>query len=135
VFRRSADRLALGVVAGVTAVGVVLGPELPATVAVHCAAGGTPDGYAPRGWAVAAGPAVALATLLVLRGAARVDPPADPRSVDALVVGTTATLGAVYLLVLGWNLGYPVPMALVVPGAVVVTLALAGYVVVREVGG
>lgn|GEM_PF-2788704 len=44
----------------------------------------------------------------------------------------TALFDALDLLVLGWNLGYRVPMSVVVVGTVLSTVALAGYVVLRE---
>ena len=132
--RSRADGAALALVAAMAAIGLALVPRLPAEVAVHFTAGGTPDSYLPRLVAVALGPVAALATLAVVRGAARVDPPNDPRSIDAVVVGTTLLLAAVHLLVLGWNLGYRVPIPLVAAGAVLWTLALVGYVVVREGG-
>ena len=132
LFRRRADRAALALVAVTAALGLALAPRLPAEVAVHFTAAGEPDNYVPRLVALALAPAVAVATLAVVRGAARLDPPNDPRSIDAVVLGTTGLLAAVHLLVLAWNLGYRVPMSLVAAGAVLWTLALAGYVVLRE---
>jgi uncharacterized membrane protein len=127
-----ADWLSVGIVVGVTAVGFALLPNLPADMAIHFSVSGTPNTYAPRFWAVVTLPVVMLAMILVVRGAARVDPPNDPRSIDVIVVGTTLLLGGVHLFVLGWNLGYRIPFSLVVAGILLWTTAIVGYVVVRE---
>jgi uncharacterized membrane protein len=129
---RRADRLSLVVLAVVTAAGLALLPRLPEAVAVHFAGSGAPDNYVSRSVAVFSGPALVLATIIVIRAAAHLDPPTDERSVDTLVLGIAAMEGVVYLLVLGWNIGYAVPLSLVVVGSVLWTLALAGYVVLRE---
>jgi len=64
--------------------------------------------------------------------AARLDPPNDSHSIDALVLGVTGLFGAVHLLGIGGNLSYRVPMSVVVAGTVLSTVVLAGYVVLRE---
>lgn len=130
--RRRSDWLALSLVVATAAVGVALLPRLPAEVAIHFSAGGTPDNFVPRSVAVVMLPLIAVGTIAIVRLAARVDPPNDPRSIDVLIVGVTGLLCAIHLLVLGWNLGYAVPISLVVVGAVLWTSGLAGYVVLRE---
>jgi uncharacterized membrane protein len=127
-----ADWLSVGIVAAVTAVGIALVPDLPGKMPIHFSVSGTPDSYVPRFQGVVAVPAAMLAMMLMIRGGARVDPPNDPRSIDVLIVGTTFLLGAVQLFVLGWNLGYQPPFALVVAGILVWMTVLVGYVVVRE---
>lgn len=97
---RRAERISIGIVVGATAIGIALAPRLPAEVAIHFAASGAPDNYVPRIVALFSVPVVALATITVVRGAARLDPPNDPRSIDTLVVGMTAMLCAIHLLVL-----------------------------------
>ena len=74
-----ADWLSLGIVAAATAVGLVVVPGLPPKMAIHFAASGEPDDYVPRSVAVISVPLVALATIALVRGAARLDPPNDPR--------------------------------------------------------
>jgi hypothetical protein len=65
-------------------------------------------------------------TLLVLWGAARLDPPASRRAYGAVVWSTMVLLGAVQAYVLAWNLGYRLPVALVGVGvAVWATLVVA----------
>lgn len=129
---RGADRIPFRMVIAATAFGLALAPRLPAELAIHFGASGTPDNYVPRIVALFSVPVISLATIAVVRGAARLDPPTDPRSIDTLVVGTTATLSTLHLLVHAWNVGYAVPMSLVAVGAVVWMLALAGWVVLRE---
>lgn len=129
---RRADWLSLLLIVATTAAGFVLLPRLPAEVAIHFTAGGTPDNHVSPLVAVLSVPAIALVVIAVVRAAARYDPPKDPRSIDVLLVGVTAMLCAIHLLVLGWNLGYAVSMTAVVVGAVLWTFGLAAYVVVRE---
>lgn len=130
--RRRADWLSLSFVAATALVGFALLPRLPTEVAIHFTAGGTPDNHVSPLVAVLMLPAIALVVIAVVRGAARIDPPKDPRSIDVLLVGVTAMLCAIHLLVLAWNLGYAVSMNAVVVGAVLWTGGLAAYVVVRE---
>jgi hypothetical protein len=51
---------------------------------------------------------------------------------DVVVVWTTALLAGVHLFVLGWNLGYRVPVVVVIAGSVLWAMALGGYVILRE---
>jgi uncharacterized membrane protein len=124
--------LAVGLVAATALVGLALLPRLPAAFAVHFSAGGTPDTYVPRLVGVVSLPTVMLVTFGVLKLATRVDPPNDPRTMPVVTVATMGLLAGVHLLVIGWNLGYPVSMSVVAGGAVLWSLALAGYVVLRE---
>jgi uncharacterized membrane protein len=128
------DLLSVALVAGTLAVGLALLPTLPPNVAVHFSAGGTPDNYVPRLVGVVSVPAIMVGVLGVLKLAERVDPPTDRRTMPTVTVATLALLAGVHLLVLGWNLGYAVPMPVVAVGAVLWSLALAGYVVLRETG-
>ena len=72
-------------------------------------------------------PAVMLATLAVLRVAARFDPPDDERAFTVTVVETMLLLAVIQFLVLGWNLGYVVSMDAVLVGAVLWAITLVGY--------
>ncbi|MFC5365920.1 DUF1648 domain-containing protein [Salinirubrum litoreum] len=126
------DLLSVALVAGTLVVGLVLLPTLPPTVAVHFSASGTPDNYVPRLVGVVSVPAIMVGVLGVLKVAERVDTPNDPRTMPTVTVATMGLLAGAHLLVLGWNLGYAVPMSVVVGGAVLWSLALAAYVVVRE---
>ncbi|SDF02096.1 DUF1648 domain-containing protein [Halorientalis regularis] len=114
--------------------GLAVYPRLPAEVAIHFSASGQPDNYAPRAVAVAAIPVVMVLTHLVIKWAARVDPPDDPRTMRGITVATMLLLAVVHGLVLAWNLGYAVPFDLVLVGVLVWGALVAGYAVVREYG-
>lgn len=129
---RPADWLAAALALATVLVGVAVLPSLPERVAIHFSAGGTPNNYVSPVVAVLVLPLLMLGTVAVVRVAEAADPPNDPRSIDAVVVGVSALLGVVQVLVLAWNLGYAVPMSAVVVLAVCAAFALAGFVGVRE---
>jgi len=131
---RRADWLSLGIVVLAAVLGLALAPRLPSEVAIHFSASGAPDNFVSKQWALVVVPAIAAATVLFVRGAARADSPQDPRPIDVLQVGMAAMLGAVHLAVLGWNAGYQIPISGVAIGAVLWIAGLAGYVVVTERG-
>ena len=49
-----------------------------------------------------------------------------------MTVATTGFLATLQFLVLGWNLGYPVPFDLVLVGSLVWAVLLCGYAVRRD---
>jgi len=124
----------LALVALAALAGVAVWPRLPAEMAIHFSASGTPDNYVPKAVGVALVPAIMLATLLVIEGAMRVDPPADSRTVDAVTVATMAFVAAVHGLVLAWNLGYAVDFGLVLVGTLLWAGAVCAYAIRRERG-
>jgi len=126
------DGLAAGIVALSALVSLALWPRLPAEMAIHFSASGTPDTYVSRAVGVALLPAVMAVTLLILHAAMRFDPPADPRVGRAATVATMGFLGGLQLLVLGWNLGYPVPFDFVFVGSLLWAAAICGYAIRRE---
>ncbi|MFW6320476.1 MAG: DUF1648 domain-containing protein [Halohasta sp.] len=132
--RRVSAGLSLGLVVLTAAAGVALWPRLPAEMAIHFSATGTPDNSVSKPLAVFLMPAIMLGTLAVLAGALRVDPPEDPHIPAVTAVSTMGFMAAIQGLVLAWNLGYPVPFDLVIGGAVLWVLALTGYVTARERG-
>jgi uncharacterized membrane protein len=115
-------------------VGLAVYPHLPAEMAIHFSASGQPDNFAPKPVAVAAVPVVMLLTHFVIRGAARIDPPEDPRTMTGITVATMLLLAAVQGLVLAWNLGHAVPFDLVLVGILVWSVLVVGYAIVREYG-
>ena len=124
--------LAAGIVVVTALVSLALWPRLPAEMAIHFSASGAPDNYVSRALGVALLPAVMGLTLLILRAAMRFDPPADPRAGRAAIVATMGFLGGLQLLVLGWNLGYPIPFDLVFVGSLLWAAAICGYAIRRE---
>ncbi|WP_268899441.1 DUF1648 domain-containing protein [Haloarcula nitratireducens] len=112
--------------------GVALYPRLPAEMAIHFSASGTPDNFVSKAVAVALLPTIMLATLCIIEVAMRTDPPDDPRTAAVVTVATTALMAAVHGLILAWNLGYPVPFDLVLLGVAVWTVGVCGYAIRRE---
>ena len=126
------DGLAVGIVALTALAGVALWPQLPAEVAIHFSASGTPDNYVPKAVGVFLLPAIMLATLLVMRVSMAADPPSHPQTGPVVVLTTTAFLGVVHVLVLAWNAGYAVPLDGLLVGALVFGASLVGYTLWRE---
>ena len=114
-----------------TLAGLALWPDLPAEVAIHFSASGTPDNYVPRLVGVVLLPAIMAGTLAVMHGVGSFQTPNDPRTLAVTSIGTIGLLAVLHVLVLAWNAGYGVPLDLLVPGAVVWALGLAGYALAR----
>jgi uncharacterized membrane protein len=102
---RTADAVSLALLAGVTLLGVALWPRLPSEMAVHFDASNTPDNYVSKPVGVFLTPAVGVAVAAFTRLSARVDPTADPRTLDAAVAFVGLVVAYVHALVLAWNLG------------------------------
>ena len=126
------DGLAAGIVGLSVLAGVALWPQLPAQVAIHFSASGTPDNYVSKAVGVVLLPALMLAMVLVLRVAMAADPPSHPQTGPVVVLATTAFLGVVHVVVLAWNVGYPVPLDGLLVGSLVFAAVLVGYTVWRE---
>ena len=127
-----ADSLAVGITLLSALLGIALWPQLPAEVAIHFSASGTPDNYVSKALGVTLLPAIMLATLLVLHVSMAVDPPSDPRTGPVITVATTAFLGVVHVVVLAWNAGYPVPLDGLLVGSLLFGAVLVGYTLWRE---
>ncbi|WP_123534938.1 DUF1648 domain-containing protein [Halosimplex salinum] len=128
------DWLSYGIIAATLLAGVALWGRLPAEMAIHFSASGTPDNFVPRWAAVGSMPALMVVTLLFVDAAARFDPPKDPRVIDVVKVATAGLLAAVQGFILAWNLGYEVPFDLLMAGVLLWTVAVVGYAVARERG-
>lgn len=129
-----ADWLSFGLAAAALAAGLALWDALPAEMAIHFSASGTPDNYVSKPLAVAVVPVLTVATVLFMEAAGRFDPPDDPRVLDVVKVATAGLLVAVQGFVLAWNLGYDVPFGLFLAGIAVWAVAVVGYTVARERG-
>ncbi|MEA1931348.1 MAG: DUF1648 domain-containing protein [Euryarchaeota archaeon] len=132
--RRHATISSLGLIAVTAAAGVAVWPRLPAEMAIHFSLAWEPNTYVSKPLAVFLLPAIMLLTLAVLRGGFRVDPPEDPHVASVTTLSTMGLLAALHILVLAWNLGYPIPSDLVTLGILLWAVALVGYVIVRERG-
>ena len=101
-----ADAVGIALAVATALAGVALWPRLPGQMAVHFGVGGTPDNFVPKAVGVFIVPALMPATLAVMNGAARLDPPDSYRVFDVAKLWTTAILAYVQGFVLAWNLGY-----------------------------
>ncbi|AUG48447.1 hypothetical protein BVU17_13265 [Haloarcula taiwanensis] len=131
--RQSRADIVSGAIIALTAMaGVAVWSRLPAEVAIHFSASGTPDNYVSKPVGVVLMPALMLGTLIVLKGAFRYDPPDVPQVAATVTVATMAFMGAIHGLVLAWNLGYQVPFDLVLVGSLVWAVLIVGYAVKME---
>jgi len=126
------DAVSLGMVAIATLAGVALWPRLPAEVAIHFSATGTPDNYVPKAVGVFLLPVLMLAMLGVLRVSMAADPPSHPRTGPVVILATMGFLAAIHVLVLAWNAGYPVPLDGLLVGSLIFAALLVGYTLWRE---
>lgn len=115
-----------------TLAGIIALPGLPDQVAIHFSASGTPDNFVPPLVAVLLLPAIMVFTYLSLRYAPTFDPTANIAVLRVTTVATMALLGAIHVIVLAWNIGYPVNMDLVLPGVIVWTILIVGYALYKE---
>lgn len=126
--RRNRANIANGLIIALTALaGVAVWSQLPAEVAIHFSASGTPDNYVSKPVGVALLPMLMLGMLLILKSAFRYDPPETPQVAATITVATMAFMGAIHGLVLAWNLGYPVSFDLVLVGSLVWTVVMVAY--------
>lgn len=126
------DAVTAGFVFLATAAGLVALPSLPASIAIHFDAGGTPDSFVPRTLGVLLIPLLMVGTFVVLTLARRSDPPADERTFAVVTAATMVFFAAIQGFVLAWNLGYAVPFHLFFAGVVLWCVAVVGYAVRRD---
>lgn len=124
--------VAAGVVLAATLTAVALTPRLPATVAIHRSAAGAPGNEVPRALAVALVPASLLGTWALVWVAARLDPPEDSRTIDAITCSTLVLLSVVHLLVLARSLDYRASMPVLFLAVAVWSIFVVGYTLHRE---
>lgn len=122
----------VGLIGVATAAGLVLWPRLPAEMAIHFSASGTPDHFVSRTVGVVLLPGIMVATIAVLNAAARLDPPDDERVFAVVSSGTMTLLAAVHLFVLAWNLGADISPTAVAAAVLLAAFGLVAYAFVRE---
>lgn len=115
-----------------TLVGVVLLPRLPAEMAIHFTAGGSPDRYVSRLVGIFVVPGAMALALAAVRLAYQTDPPTDPDIMPVMTNGILGMLSVTHIAVLLWNLGYQVSITALTVGIVVGSIGLAVYPVVRD---
>ncbi|WP_436907597.1 DUF1648 domain-containing protein [Halosimplex marinum] len=126
------DWLSLALVAATLLAGLALWERLPAEMAIHFSASGEPDNFASKPVAILSLPVVMLATMLIIEGAGRVDPPEDPSVLGVVTVATMALMAAAQGYIFAENLGYTVPFGLFMAGIAVWVVVVVGYTVARE---
>lgn len=129
---RRSDLVAGALLSLAALAGVALWPRLPAEIAVHFGAGGTPDNYTPKVVGVFLAPVIGVVTVAFVRVAVRADPTADHRVLAATVLFLGALVAYVQGLVLAFNLGYEYPMTAALAPVFVGTVGLVGYALARE---
>ena len=129
---RWSDVVALAALALAVVAGVVLWPRLPAGMAVHFDAGGTPDNYVSKPVGVLLVPAIGLVAVGIVRYAGRADPTVDPRVLAVAIVFVGGVVAYVQGLVLAYNLGHGFSMTTALAPVFVAAAALVGYALYRE---
>lgn len=112
--------------------GVIVWSSLPAEMAIHFDASGTPDNFVPKSVAVFLTPAIGLGSIVFMRAVAHADPSADQRTLSAAVVFVGGVIAYVQGLVLAYNLGYRYDMTLALVPVFLGTAILVGYAFHRE---
>ncbi|MHB9286263.1 SdpI family protein [Halobacteriales archaeon Cl-PHB] len=124
------DLVGGGIVLVTVVVSALVYPDLPEEMAIHFGSSGEPNNFVARPLAVVSMPALSVALLALFDVLPRVDPLGENFAefeayYDLVVVLTVGVLAYVQILILGWNLGYDVP----VTQAIVPLLAVVYYVV------
>lgn len=115
-----------------TLAGVLTYPALPGQIAIHFSASGTSDNFVPRMVGVTLLLAIMLATLLFLRYTPTFDPTSNVTVLRVTTIATMALLWGVHVIVLAWNLDYPVNMNLVLPIVIGWALLLVEYALYKD---
>ncbi len=115
-----------------TLVGILLLPRLPAEMAIHFTAGGSPNRYVSKLIGIVIVPAAMALALVAVRLAYQADPPTNPEIIPVMTNGILGMLSVTHVAVLLWNLGYQVSITALTVGIVVGSVGLSVYPVVRE---
>jgi hypothetical protein len=120
----------LGLLAGMLVASVLAYPSLPARIAVHFGASGTPEGFLakPAGVLVLPGFAALLVALSRYGGAS---PLRSGELTPGVLVVVTGSFAYLHLVVIAWNFGVGVPPVLAVLPAVVAVLVAVVYASAR----
>lgn len=121
------DQFGIGITLLTLLVGLVLWDRLPSKIAVHFSAAGDAGVYVSKTIGVVLIPLSMIIAFVVMRRAARFDPPDDNRAFVVTIVGSMIFLAALQFLVLGWNLGYQISFIAVLGATIVWFAVLIGY--------
>lgn len=118
------------------AASALAGPDLPAELAVHFDATGSPDRYFDRPLALAFGPALAAGLVALFAALPWIDPLGEnvaefQRAYDAVAVGTVGLVAYVHGLVLAYNLGVAFDVTVALAPALAVLYYLLGHLLGR----
>ncbi|MEF8880894.1 MAG: DUF1648 domain-containing protein [Halapricum sp.] len=129
---RRSDLVATGLLAATALAGVVLWNDLPAEMAIHFDASGTPDNYVDKPLGVLLAPAIGFGAIWFTRLSARADPSADPRVIAGAVYFVGGLIAYVQALVLAYNLGHRFSMTTALVPVFVASAVLVVWAVYRE---
>ncbi|SFG10199.1 Protein of unknown function [Halopelagius inordinatus] len=119
---RQYDALSVAVLAASAVLGVVLLSSLPDRFAIHFGTSGAPDSFTSPLVGVFLLPVVGAGTLVFVRGVSSVAGTEDVPPAFGLLL--SSFLAYVQVVVLAWNLGYPVDVGVaVLPGVLVLLVA------------
>jgi uncharacterized membrane protein len=130
-FHRS-DLVATGLLVASVLAGLVLWNDLPAEMAIHFDAGGTPDNYVSKSLGILLGPAIGLGAIAFTRLSVRADPSADPKVAAGAVYFVGGLVAYVQALVLAYNLGHRFSMTRALVPVFVAAAVLVVWAVYRE---
>lgn len=130
--RRSAHRFSLLCIALAAIASIATYPALPDQVAIHFSATGTPDNYVPPAIAAILLPGIMAITYLFLRYIPTIDPSTNHSVVNVTNAATMTLLAGIHIVVLAWNLGYPIPMDAVLPVVIVWAVLVVGYALWKD---
>jgi uncharacterized membrane protein len=125
---RTSDLLAYALLAGSAALGLLVWPALPETVAIHFGLGGDPDTFVSKPVGVVLTPAIGVLAVLAVRYAPERlgGHTGSPASENTTILFVAAVIAYVQAFVYVWNLGYQLdPKVVSVP-----VLTAAGLLVV-----
>lgn len=129
---RTADLVGVALLVAAALAGVALWPRLPAEMAIHFDASGTPDNYASKPVGVFLTPVLGVVAVALMRGTKRIDPSADERTLSVAVVYLAGVIAYVQGLVLAFNLGYAFSMTAALAPVFVGAAVLVAYALARD---
>ena len=126
------DLVASGLLVAAAFVGVVFWESLPAEMAIHFDASGTPDSYVSKPVGVVLAPAIGLASIAFTRVAVRADPSSDPVIENATIYFLGGVVSYVHLLVIAYNLDYRFSMTVALGPVFVAAGVLVVWAIYRD---
>jgi uncharacterized membrane protein len=129
--------IAGGAIVLLTAVASVLAaPDLPGEMAIHFDASGSPDRYTDRSLALAFGPLVGLALVVLFAALPRIDPLGENvaefrDAYDAVAVTSVALIAYVHGLMIAYNMDLAVNVTVAIAPAIAVLYYVVGVLLDR----